>query len=351
MVVGLRIEMAQCLRVFVSSPGDVPEERLRADLIIDKLSQDYSRFFTLESYRWDHEAMLASKHFQDVIEPPSAFDIVVLILWSRLGTPLPERTAEREYRGIDGRTPVTGTEWEFEEALRAARDKKAPDLLAFRKVSQAPIDTCDTEARARSNAQLDALDAFWRRHFVEQGVLLAAHDEYRMLEEFAKRLEESLRKLIERRIKDAGALVPSTELIWLGEPFRGLEPYEFEHAPIFFGRHAAVVKATEQLTANARSGRAFLLVSGASGSGKSSLVHQRRGVSASDRVPTSAGGRRCLSWFGDGPDARNRTGYRTSRVDRAWTGRSPAGGAFAWRCRRAGFSVLECAWACNRGRA
>jgi hypothetical protein len=67
--------------------------------------------------------MLASKTFQDAIEPPSAFDIVVLILWSRLGTPLPERTAQREYHGIDGRAPVTGTEWEYEEALKAARNK------------------------------------------------------------------------------------------------------------------------------------------------------------------------------------------------------------------------------------
>src|SRR6202030_4399712 len=118
---------------------------VRPDLIIDKLSQDYSRFFTIESYRWEHEAMLASKHFQDAIEPPSAFDIVVLILWSRLGTPLAARTAERDYRGIDGRAPVTGTEWEYEEALRVAREKGAPDLLAFRNVSAAPVDTRDAE--------------------------------------------------------------------------------------------------------------------------------------------------------------------------------------------------------------
>jgi len=264
--------MPQRLRVFISSPTDVPDERLRADLIIDRLSQDYSRFFNIQSYRWEHEAMLSSKHFQDAIEPPSAFDIVVLILWSRLGTPLPEKTAEREYRGIDGRTPVTGTEWEYEEALKAAREKKAPDLLAFRNVSPAPIDTRDPEARARSIAQLDALDWFWRRHFADRGVFLTAYDEYRTLGEFGQRFEQSLRKLIERRIKDAAAGSARTEPIWLGEPFRGLESYEFEHAPIFFGRDAPVTKATEQLAANARSGRAFLLVSGASGSGKSSLV-------------------------------------------------------------------------------
>ncbi len=263
--------MPRHLRIFVSSPTDVPDERLRADLIVDKLSQDYGRFFAIESYRWEHEAMLATKHFQDAIEPPSAFDIVVLILWSRLGTPLPEKTAEREYRGIDGRAPVTGTEWEYEEALKAAREKGAPDLLAFRNISAAPIDPRDPEARARSNAQLDALDEFWRRHFADRGVFLAGYEEYRTLEQFAKRLEEFLRKLIERRIK-ALAAAESSAPIWLGEPFRGLESYEFEHAAIFFGRDAAITKATEQLAANARSGSAFLLVSGASGSGKSSLV-------------------------------------------------------------------------------
>jgi WD domain, G-beta repeat len=264
--------MAQRLRIFVSSPTDVPDERLRADLIVDKLSQDYSRFFAIESYRWEHEAMLASKHFQDAIEPPSAFDIVVLILWSRLGTPLPEKTVEREYRGIDDRAPVTGTEWEYEEALKVARTKGAPDLLAFRNVSPVPMDPRDRDAQDKTNAQLKALNAFWTRHFADRGVFLAAYDEYHTLEEFAHRLEESLRKLIERRIKAPAGGASRDEPIWLSAPFRGLESYEFEHAPIFFGRNAAITKATEHLATNARSGCAFLFVSGASGSGKSSLV-------------------------------------------------------------------------------
>jgi len=265
--------MPQRLRIFVSSPGDVPDERLRAELIIDKLAQDYSRFFAIESYRWEHEPMLASGHFQDAIEPPSTFDIVVLILWSRLGTRLPEKTSLREYRGIDNRAPVTGTEWEYEEALKAARTRGAPDLLAFRNVSSAPIDPRDPDARNRSIAQLDALDEFWKRHFADRGEFLAAYEEYHTLDEFAQRLEESLTKLIERRSKEVLAHVDQrAEAIWLREPFRGLEPYEFEHAAIFFGRDALATKAAQQLAMNARAGLAFLLLSGASGTGKSSLV-------------------------------------------------------------------------------
>ena len=214
--------MPQHLRVFISSPGDVPDEQLRADLVVDKVAQDFSRFFTFETYRWEHEPMLASGHFQDAIEPPSKADIVILIIWSRLGTPLPERTGAREYRGLDGRAPVTGTEWEYEDALKAAREHGAPDILAFRNVSPASIDTRDSAAREKSLKQLDALDAFWKRHFADRGVFLAAYDEYRTIEEFAQRLEELLRKLIERRIAALqGAQTQAA--IWPDDPFRGLE--------------------------------------------------------------------------------------------------------------------------------
>jgi WD40 repeat protein len=264
--------MPQRLRVFISSPGDVQEERLRADLVIDRLSQDYGRFFAIESYRWEHEALIASMHFQDAIEPPSAFDIVVLILWTRLGTPLPERTDVREYHGMDGRAPVTGTEWEYEEALGVARQRGAPDLLAFRNVRAAPIDPRNSDAQARSIAQLAALNTFWVRHFEDRGIFLSAYDTYSTLEDFARRLEQSLRKLIERRIREHSTQGMQSVPVWFGAPFRGLESYEFEHAAVFFGRDALVTKATEQLAANARSGHPFLLVSGASGSGKSSLV-------------------------------------------------------------------------------
>src|ERR1700722_13279206 len=116
----------QRLRIFVSSPGDVLAAREVAAQVIEKIAQDYARHFAIEPYLWEHEPMLASGHFQDAIDPPSVFDVVILILWSRLGTPLPEETKVRKYHGIDDRAPVTGTEWEFEDALRAARDKGAP---------------------------------------------------------------------------------------------------------------------------------------------------------------------------------------------------------------------------------
>ncbi len=265
--------MSKRLRIFVSSPADVKTAREIAALTIERLAQDYARFFRIEPYLWEYEAMIASGHFQDSIEPPSAFDVVVLILWSRLGILLPERTAVREYRGIDGRVPVTGTEWEFEDALQAAQKHGAPDLLVYRRLTPASLDISDPRRREQQLQQLDALEGFWARHFVNQGVFLGAYTTFTSDAEYAAALEQHLRKLIERRIAALGASQGEMTLsTWAQAPFRGLEAYEFEHAPIFFGQDEALAKAMLQLTSNAEAGSAFLIVLGASGSGKSSLV-------------------------------------------------------------------------------
>jgi len=265
--------VSQRLRIFISSPGDVRAPREIAALTVERFAQDYARFFAIEPYLWEYEAMVASGHFQDSIEPPSAFDVVVLIVWSRLGTLLPQRTAVREYRGIDGRVPVTGTEWEFEEALQAAQLKGTPDLLVYRNMKPASFDTGDRHLREQQLRQFAALEGFWERHFLNQGMFIGAYTSFSSDAEFASAFENHLRKLVQKRIQSLaltqGAKVAST---WARTPFRGLEAYEFEHAPIFFGQDEAQAKGMLRLTASAEAGSPFLLVLGASGSGKSSLV-------------------------------------------------------------------------------
>ena len=267
-------QMRERIRIFVSSPGDVVSPREVAAQVIERLAQDFARFFAIEPpYLWQNEPLNASRHFQDEIEPPSTFDIVVLILQQRLGTALPGQTEKREYCGIDGRKPVTGTEWEYEDALRAAREKGAPDLLVYRSRSQASVDSWDSEKREEQLKQLLALDNFWKRHFVDKGVFLGAFTEFKSLEQFASVFETHLRQLLKRRIeKRAKHADDQPGELWTNPPFRGLESYEFEHARIYFGQDDAVGRAMLQLTANAQAGTPFLLVLGASGSGKSSLV-------------------------------------------------------------------------------
>ena len=276
------------VRIFISSPGDVEVERRRAAAVARRLDREFRRFFSVSPYLWEQEAQRSSGHFQDYIEPPSAFEVVVLILWSRLGTPLPEHTPVRDYRGSDGRAPVTGTEWEYEEArVRAERDG-VPALLVFRNESETSVSSTDAGLREQKQAQLEALDGFWRRHFEDRGVFLTAFTRYDTAAQFETLLETQLRKLLQDLSQKQSAAEAAPPVSWFDRPFRGLAVYEFEHAAIFYGRDASVRAASEQLIAAATAGTAFLLVRGASGSGKSSLV--RAGLLPELYVPRAVSG-------------------------------------------------------------
>lgn len=98
------MQSGRSVRVFISSPGDVEPERRSAAAAVRRLARDFRQFFSVEPYLWEHEAQLSSGHFQDHIKHPREFDVVVLILWSQLGTHLPESTRMREYRGRRARS-------------------------------------------------------------------------------------------------------------------------------------------------------------------------------------------------------------------------------------------------------
>jgi hypothetical protein len=63
---------------------------------------------------------------------------------------------------------------------------------------------------------------------------------------------------------------PQERAIWEGAPYRGLSFFDRRHAPIFFGREAELQRLVDAL--GNEQGRRFLMIVGASGSGKSSLV-------------------------------------------------------------------------------
>ena len=87
-------------------------------------------------------------------------------------------------------------------------------------------------------------------------------------------------------------------------PFRGLNPFEFENADLFFGRARAIADCMGRLEQQAANGKAFLLIYGMSGSGKSSLL--RAGLLPSIIRPGAVAGirswRRCLVRPSEGPD-------------------------------------------------
>jgi len=126
------------LKIFLSSPGDVSDERGLARRVLDRLSQEYSLRdrVHVEEVSWDDpgapvplDAHLTPQEAINNRRPkPSQCDVVVVILWSRMGTPLPG-----EHRKADGTPYVSGTEWEFCDAMEAAEQTGKPTVLVYRR--------------------------------------------------------------------------------------------------------------------------------------------------------------------------------------------------------------------------
>jgi hypothetical protein len=97
---------------------------------------------------------------------------------------------------------------------------------------------------------------------------------YRNLEEFEELFREHFRDFLAGRVdQEGGQKVLSRKVRrWKSSPFRGLNVFGFEHAPIFHGRTKAIGEVLEALQGQIRAQRPFVLIVGASGSGKSSLV-------------------------------------------------------------------------------
>lgn len=183
-------------RVFVAAPSDVKEER---DLVFDVVSRlSYEPFLkdriALQVVAWD--GPIASVPMFGHLDPQEAIsqglprpgdcEFVVLILHSRLGTSLPD-----SYAHDLGLAEVTGTEWEYYDALRGTRRPVSPTaLLIYRKRGQLPEEAQAAKVRDFFNT----LDAAKR-----------GYNWFDAPDDFAKQLADHLCELLARpgRIVDA----------------------------------------------------------------------------------------------------------------------------------------------------
>ncbi|MCG6984690.1 MAG: hypothetical protein LJE61_05740 [Thiocapsa sp.] len=254
------------VRIFVSSPSDLDHERALVKDVIDALAQEYLPYFKLQSILWEEEALTAAQSFQAGLLRPSECEIVVVMLWSRLGTPL----AEDPYGGM------TGTEWEFIDAVRASSRSGSPEVLVYKKAAPRLVDVNNTEATREALADRHRLDEFFRAHFFNpDGSFSRAFRQFGNDRALRDLLDAQLRKLLNRRITAERRLV-SAAGGWHGSPFRAEGPFELGDDRVFTGRETETREVLARLEAMQGPGRGLLLVSGPSGVGKSSLI--RAGV-------------------------------------------------------------------------
>ena len=196
--------MNATFRIFISSPGDVGREREVAYRVIERVEAWFGGRVKLEGYFWEHEPMRTTRgDFQENIPEPATFDLVVCILWSRLGSRLPSRA----YTNVPtvlltrvGRSMNSKTPWRHSSAMGR------PDLLVYRRTEMPlfpPEPREEMEARLR---QWEALKAFCERWFRDdrENTFTAAFNPYKDSGDFERAFEEHLKRLVEERLTKSG---------------------------------------------------------------------------------------------------------------------------------------------------
>jgi hypothetical protein len=203
------------LRIFLSSPGDVAEERAAARTLLTELPRrPWARGrVTIETIAWDDELASTPLDATELPQlsvnryntPPSQCDLTVVLLWGRLGTPLASHMPKP-----DGTRYASGTEWELEDA-RAA---KKPVWLYRRAV--APTISLDDPDEDQKREQYKRVRGFLAKLKDADGALLGAANDYDSVAKLRELLTQHLEAEVRRRLelhegKAAAAAEPAPE--------------------------------------------------------------------------------------------------------------------------------------------
>jgi tetratricopeptide (TPR) repeat protein len=194
--------------VFLSSPGDVGEERrIVEDVIQTRLAKDafLRGRVTFDVISWDDPnaptPMPANLSPQDAVirfgRRPAECEIVIVVLWSRLGTHLD--TAK--FTKSNGEPYLSGTEWEYEDAANA---DPPPDVLLYRRTEKPRIDIDDPELAAKKK-QYELVNTFLARFHNADGSFAGSVTDYAAPDALEQRLVSDLTNLLSRRIGVADA--------------------------------------------------------------------------------------------------------------------------------------------------
>jgi hypothetical protein len=298
------------LRVFLASPGDVPDERAYVREYLETvLSKDplLPRRVDFDVISWDdphagtpmpadltpQEALL---HYKG---RPAGCDIVIVILAARLGTHLATDRFTRE----DGSRYLSGTEWEYEDAWNA---DPRPAILVYRRTDLVPP-AFDDPHRDEKIRQFDLVQKFFARFKNQDGSAKGGFQSYSGVEDFKTRLADDLKHLVSERLTRSE--LPT-------EPPPDAAP--IVRPPRCFGRDDDIRTLVTGLDSDAA---AALLVLGPAGIGKTTLTRQ---VATDPAIARRFGDRR---WFVELETAKDAATMQSAIV--LATGHNAAGTTFA----------------------
>ncbi len=273
------------LRIFLASPGDVCDERGLARAVIEQIRSEraFRGHLDLECIVWDQpgesmpreSALTPREAIARGLPKPSQCDIFIAIFWSRVGAALPP---DPDYEKPNGTRYLSGAEWEFQDAVRAYKQRGRPYILLFHRI-QVPNPAFEDPEYYEKWTQWQQVKDFFETIDREDESITGSLNLYTTPDEFRRQLEQHLRDLLTRLLDEhkinshiteiESALLEREAPRWERAPYPGLEVFIPEQSPIFFGRG----RETDQLLAVLTEPKTrFIAVVGASGVGKSSLV-------------------------------------------------------------------------------
>jgi len=192
------------LRAFISSPGDVAEERDLARQVIEALQGSHllRGRVHFEVVAWDDQYASAPMDARQTPQAsvnlytgrPADCDLTLVILWSRIGTYLPPGLMR-----ADGSRYESGTVWEYEDALSANKP-----VFVYRRSEKPQIDLDDPELE-KKRAQYVAVKTFFDRFTNADGSLRAGFNPYTQLQDFERVLRQHLEAFVNERLGGASA--------------------------------------------------------------------------------------------------------------------------------------------------
>lgn len=258
----------------------------------------------IEVFAYEHEDRVwnPGTPWQPQIPRPGrdGYELVVCLFGERAGSPLPDDGPlgfavpdDAGYGGRTGRYPLTGTLFEFFEALDSQRRLGLPKLLLYFKGDRTILDRSrrfdqrnwgggahyrqlEEQARTRGHSHLPLDDS--RAYWEQLEWLTAFADEHTASSPWN-------RLFLETEALESGLEADLRDRLGLSKPFtttvgKGLQRFDIEDKRILFGRQADVRQIVDslRLAADSPPRVPMLVLHGRSGSGKSSAI--RAGVAA-----------------------------------------------------------------------
>lgn len=199
------------IKVFLSSPGDVVEER-RIALETMRALEDSPLLrdrVHLQVVAWDDPAASAPLDARETPQAsvnrwagrPADCDLTIVVLWSRLGTPLPAALTR-----ADGTRFASGTVWEVEDAIAADRP-----VFVYRRTDKPRIELDDADIAAK-RAQYEAVRKWFDTLRDGHGAWRSGVNEYASPAQFQQLLRMHLEAFIGKQLAGGGAPAPRLNL-------------------------------------------------------------------------------------------------------------------------------------------